>query len=89
MLDLVVGLVLELSHLSAEIPDVKLVEHYHLVVAVLAEQTLEADAAEVVLAEGFDVLSAVNFAFLLAKSEYGARVLGIAIIRVEFLMVLS
>jgi len=52
-------------------------------IAVLTEQALEADAAEAVLAEGFDVFSHVDFAFLLSHSEHRASVLGVAIFSVE------
>jgi hypothetical protein len=53
---------LELADLVLEIVDAQLVKHDHVVVAVLAQQALEADAAQVILAEGFDVLCVVDLA---------------------------
>ena len=65
--DLVLHLVLELTHLVLQVIHVQLVQHHHVVVAVLAQQTLEANRTQVVLTEGFDLLRGVDLALALTN----------------------
>ena len=56
LVDLVLYLVLELTDFVLEVVHTQLVEHDHVVVSVLSQETLKANAAEVVLAKSFDIL---------------------------------
>ena len=49
-------------HLSLQIFDSKLVQHDNIVVSVLSKQAFEANRAQVILAEGLDVLSLMDLA---------------------------
>ena len=53
--DLVLNLILELAYLPLQILHGKFFQHHDVVVPVLSQQALEADRAEIVLAEGFYV----------------------------------
>ena len=60
--DLIFDLVLKLTNFTAQVLHTELLKHDDLVITVLAQQALEADGAQVVLAEGFNVLSLVDLA---------------------------
>jgi len=84
LLDLAVSFILELCNFSTEIFHVQLIKHNYVMITVFAEQALEANAAEVVLAEGFYVFGHVDFAFLVSDSKYRASVLGVTVFCVKF-----
>jgi hypothetical protein len=56
---------LEERHLIFEVIYFELLKHHYLVVSVVSEEALEADGAEAVFAEGFDLLCRVNLALAL------------------------
>ena len=68
--DLVLHLLLEEAHLVLEVLHAQLLQHHHVVVAVLPQQTLEADGAQVALAEGLNLLCWVNFTHTLLELTY-------------------
>lgn len=63
LVDLRINLVVELTNLILEVVHFQLIEHDNIVVAVLAQEALEADRAKAVLAEGLDVFIVVDLAF--------------------------
>ncbi len=65
--DLVFHLVLKEADLVFEILYTQLVKHHYIVVAMLTQKTLEADRAEAVLAEGFDLFCRVDLASTLLE----------------------
>lgn len=64
---LVFHLILELTDLVLEVIHTEFVQHDHVMVPVLTQQTLEADAAQVVFAESFDLLCGVDLALALQE----------------------
>ena len=53
--DLILDFILELVYFAAQVIYGKLVKHRHFMLSVVAKQTLEADGAEALLTESFDV----------------------------------
>jgi hypothetical protein len=68
--DLIFDLVLELCHLVLQVVYTQLIQHHDIMVSVFTKETLEADAAEVVLAECLDFFSRMDFAFALVNLAY-------------------
>jgi hypothetical protein len=54
---------MELPNLIFEIIHLKLVKHYYVMVSVLSQEALEANRAQVIFAESFDVFVTMDFAF--------------------------
>ena len=59
---LIFDFVLELGDQITHVCDIQLIQHDHLVVAMIAEETLEADRTEIILAESFYFLGRVQLA---------------------------
>ena len=72
--DLILYLVLELGHLLSQILSRKFVEHHDVVVSMITEQAFEANRAEAIFAESFDVFSWMNLAFLAEVGQLSAHV---------------
>ena len=59
---MILHLVLKLTDLVFQVIHTEFVQHYHIMITVLSQQTLEADTAQVVLAEGLDIFRLVDTA---------------------------
>ena len=62
LVDLGLNLIMELPDLVLEVVDLELVQHDNIVVSVLSKKALKANGAQVIFAEGLDVLVPVDLA---------------------------
>lgn len=71
--DLIIGLLLKLTNLDFQIFHAEFVQHDDVMVPVVGEQTLKANAAQTVLAKGFDVFQSVDFALAVGRIRLVVR----------------